>query len=293
MASLDDPTAKAETERLYQLPLDRFITARNELAKRAAGGQARAIRTLAKPNVLAWALNQLYWTKRETFDRLVAASARLRATQAKALLGKRVDLRTASDAHREAIREALRESEGILDAAGHGVTPDAIRELTGAFEALPWKDAAGRLVRPPTASGFAALAGLPVAAHPPARNETPPAPEAHRTAQPQTKGETAPAPGPAESAGARRKRAATLEVARAEKAAARREEARGLSRLQRAEKQVKAAREREEAARAALADAEHEHARAKKEAHEATAALDAARRAAADAADRLDVLQRP
>jgi hypothetical protein len=140
MAAFDDSAHDAEVDRLYQLPLDQFIKARTELAKRVGGSDGAAVKALPKPSVLAWALNQLYWSKRGTFDRLVAAAARLRATQADALLGRRADLRAAGDIHREAIREALRETAAILQAAGHAVTPDAIRELTGALEALPLED---------------------------------------------------------------------------------------------------------------------------------------------------------
>ncbi len=167
MASAHNVSSHAvEVDRLYQLPLDQFTGARNELAKQVGRADAPAVRALAKPNVLAWALNQLYWSKRETFDRLVAAAARLRGAQAQALMGKPSDMRSAGDQHREALRVALKEATRILEAAGHGVTPDAIRELTGALEALPWSEPAGRLTRPPAASGFGALAGLEVRATP-------------------------------------------------------------------------------------------------------------------------------
>ena len=113
MAAFDDPAREAEVDRLYQLPLDQFISGRTDLAKRVGRSGGATVKALAKPSVLAWALNQLYWSKRDTFDRLVAAAARLRATQADALLGRRADLRAAGDTHRDAMREALRETGAI------------------------------------------------------------------------------------------------------------------------------------------------------------------------------------
>jgi hypothetical protein len=54
-----------DVDRLYQLPLNEFTGARNELAK-GAGSRAPEIRKLAKPPVAAWAVNQLYWNDRKT-----------------------------------------------------------------------------------------------------------------------------------------------------------------------------------------------------------------------------------
>ena len=154
---------EAQIDRLYALPLDQFVQARNELARQHRGEQARRIRSLAKPNVVAWALNQVYWSSRPAFDRLVAAAARLREAQARGLLGKAGDLRGAGTGHREALGAAVKEAATLLQAAGHEATPDALRSLTAGFEALPWEEPAGRLTRPPEPSGFAVFAGMPVA----------------------------------------------------------------------------------------------------------------------------------
>ena len=53
-----------QIDRLYQLPLDEFTSARNALAKEA-GPEAAAIKRLEKPNTAAWAINQLFWKDRE------------------------------------------------------------------------------------------------------------------------------------------------------------------------------------------------------------------------------------
>ena len=318
MASAHNVSSHAvEVDRLYQLPLDQFTAARNELAKQVGRGDAPAVRALAKPNVLAWALNQLYWSKRETFDRLVAAAARLRGAQAQALMGKPSDMRSAGDQHREALRVALKEATGILEAAGHGVTPDAIRELTGALEALPWSEPAGRLTRPPAASGFGALAGLEVRATPSARvgqsssvaKQHPPsrvgqsssfAEHPPKSGLGQSAGETRVAPSSGKAgvgrtssdADRRRQHQAALKSARAAAAAAHREEAGAAARLKKAEAQLEAARQRERAAREAAAAAERGRAAAEEQAAAAARTLDAARKTAASAARDVEALER-
>lgn len=164
---------EAAIDRLYALPLDRFVPERDELARQHRGDEARAIRALQKPNVIAWSLNQVYWSARPVFDRLVASAARLREAQASGLLGKPGDLRDAGAAHREALLAAVKEAATILGRAGHDAGPDALRSLTAAFEALPWEEPAGRLVRPPTTTGFAVFAGMPATAGPPPVREAP------------------------------------------------------------------------------------------------------------------------
>ncbi len=230
---------EAQIDRLYALPLDQFVQARNELARQHRGEQARRIRSLAKPNVVAWALNQVYWSSRPAFDRLVAAAARLREAQARGLLGKAGDLRGAGTGHREALGAAVKEAATLLQAAGHEATPDALRSLTAGFEALPWEEPAGRLTRPPEPSGFAVFAGMPVAEGARVQKKA----EARReTTRPREEEEEA-----------RRARAAGVARRRAE-AAERVHGAEGQ--LARARDEERAARERLDAARRAVKDAE-------------------------------------
>src|SRR5439155_16223840 len=46
-------------DRLYAVALDEFTATRNSLAKELAGDDARQVKALKKPNIAAWALNQL------------------------------------------------------------------------------------------------------------------------------------------------------------------------------------------------------------------------------------------
>ena len=63
MATRDSDDRIAE---LYQGPLDEFTAARNALAKETGDS---AIKKLEKPNLAAWAVNQLYWQRAEALRR--------------------------------------------------------------------------------------------------------------------------------------------------------------------------------------------------------------------------------
>lgn len=80
-----------EIDRLYGTPLDEFVQARDELAKRLtrdgdreAGARVKALR---KPTVGAWALNQAVRRRRAETDALLATGKRLRAAHESLLSG--------------------------------------------------------------------------------------------------------------------------------------------------------------------------------------------------------------
>ena len=60
---------ESRIDALFQLPLDEFTAARNALAKEA-GKDAPALKQLTKPPVAAWAVNQLYWERRDDYEAL-------------------------------------------------------------------------------------------------------------------------------------------------------------------------------------------------------------------------------
>jgi hypothetical protein len=152
---------------LYQVPLDEFTTARNALAKTLTGADAQRVKKLAKPTVVPWAVNQVYWKSRGTYDRLVK-SERLREAQIGALEGRRSDVRAATDAHRKAMGAAVKEAERLAAAGGSRPAPDALMRT---FEALSLMreppDPPGRLTEALQPAGFEALAGVPVQHLPP------------------------------------------------------------------------------------------------------------------------------
>jgi hypothetical protein len=220
------PTA-AEIDGLYQLPLEQFTTGRNALAKRA-GKADPTIKALEKPNIAAWAVNQLYWRERATYDALIAASETLRDEHRKLLAGKPSDVRDAEKAHRDAIRAATDRIKTLLESSEQAATPATLNAVSETLAALPSADAPGRLTRPLKPLGFEALSGLP--------SRPPSAPPA----RPVTRTLTA-VPSPAE------KKADDAAARRAAEAEAR-EQAREKDRLAAEMRKAKAAHEKAEAA---------------------------------------------
>jgi hypothetical protein len=153
MASLD-----RGIDHLYQVPLSEFTKARGELAK-SSGANAADIRRLQKPNLPAWAVNQLYWRERAAYDALVTAAERRRAAQLASLSGKLSDIARADAEHAAAKRDALARIRKILQTAGETASAATLQALNETLDALPSGDA-GRLVRPLKPMGFEALAGL-------------------------------------------------------------------------------------------------------------------------------------
>ena len=156
MSALD-----AKIDDLYRAPLNDFTAARNTLAKSLSGEDAKRVRALAKPTLVPWAVNQVYWHARAAYDRLMKSGERVRKAQIAALEGRSADVRAASEAHRHAIAEAVAEAERLAKSAGSKPGADA---LARTFEALSLAtgrpDASGRLTEALQPAGFEALAGI-------------------------------------------------------------------------------------------------------------------------------------
>jgi hypothetical protein len=146
---------------LYRQPLDAFVTARNALAKTLTGDEAKRVRALVKPTVVPWAVNQVYWRARSTYDRLMKSGAKLREAQIAALEGRRADVRAAGEAHRRAIGEAVAEAERLAAATAAKPGADA---LARTFEALSLSTTSsqtpGRFTEALQPAGFEALLGV-------------------------------------------------------------------------------------------------------------------------------------
>ena len=146
---------------LYQLPLSEFTGARNALAKTLTGAEGKRVRALAKPTVVPWAINQVYWHARGTYDAVMKGGEALRAAQIAALEGRDADVRGAGEIHRRAIAGAVGEATRL--AAPAGVKPDA-DALARTFESLSLASRApespGRLTSAIEPAGFEALAGV-------------------------------------------------------------------------------------------------------------------------------------
>jgi hypothetical protein len=146
---------------LYQQPLNEFTGARNALAKTLSGDDAKRVRALAKPTLVPWAVNQVYWRARAAYDRLMKTGERLRKAQIAALEGRSADVRAASEAHRHAIAEAVAEAERLAASGGSKPGTDA---LARTFEALSLAteppESPGRFTQALQPAGFEALMGV-------------------------------------------------------------------------------------------------------------------------------------
>jgi hypothetical protein len=162
-------TVDDQIDELYRLPLSEFTAARNALAKSVAGPDgaetAKRIRALPKPTLVPWAVNQLFWHARLVYQRLMKSGETLRAAQIAALKGgpqaKPGDVKRATEAHRTALAEAVRQAVRV--AGSHGAKPDA-DELSRTLESLSLApsppDHPGRLSEPVRPAGFEALTGV-------------------------------------------------------------------------------------------------------------------------------------
>jgi hypothetical protein len=154
------PSLDAQIDDLYRLPLDEFVGARTDLAKSLTGADAKRVRALKKPTLVPWAVNQLYWRARPKYDALVATGAKVRSAQVAALEGRKGDVRAASEAHRRALADAVKEAVRLAEASGSKPSPEAVmRTLEAVSLATSHDEPPGRLTRPLQPSGFEALGG--------------------------------------------------------------------------------------------------------------------------------------
>ncbi len=159
-----------EVDDLFALPLDDFTAVRNALAARlkkdGRANDAARVKSLQKPPVSAWVVNQLYWRHREAFDRLLATGKEFRIAQTSQLSGKAVDLRVSRDTRGESLNELSHLAAELLQEGGHNASPETLRRVRTTLEALsayasgPAGPYPGRLTENVDPPGFDALAAL-------------------------------------------------------------------------------------------------------------------------------------
>lgn len=164
-ASAPDPGTDSAIDALYAGPLEGFVGARNELVKRlrASGDRAGAdrVKALAKPSVSAWAMNQLWWHERPSFEALLSAGAAVRAAQVGGG-GPSVQASAAKE-RRRCLDRLLGCAEDRLSRAGHAAAAATLRRITTSLEAAaahgasPIVPPAGRWVGDLEPPGFDAL----------------------------------------------------------------------------------------------------------------------------------------
>jgi hypothetical protein len=159
-----------DIDALFRLPLSEFISARKTLATKlkqeGRGDEAERVKSLAKPSISAWTVNQLYWQHRTSFDQLIATGQRLRQAQTKGRTGKGGDLRAAFDERREVLSQLSDMATALMRDAGHSPALDTLRRIATTLEAmsayvsLPDGVSAGRLTQDIDPPGFDSLAAF-------------------------------------------------------------------------------------------------------------------------------------
>jgi hypothetical protein len=158
MAAASRADFEGELDRLYQLPLNEFTSARDELVKRLrAQGEpekAQEVKTMRKPTAAAWLVNQLARERELDVQRLLKAGESLTKSQAPEA---RRDEQRALDQLAKAASE-IAEREGI----GSPAVGKATETLRAASLSAEGREQLrrGRLTEELEPPGFEALTGL-------------------------------------------------------------------------------------------------------------------------------------
>ena len=155
-----------DVDRLYELPLDEFTSARNELAKRT--GDA-SIKELKKPSVSAWAVNQLARRREVDLRRLLRAGEQLEKAQKDAVRGRgQAEFEQARRDERDALRRLRAGAADLLRDGGHPASDQSLERVAKTLRAGAATEEGrttlreGRLsddLEPQGFDAFAALAG--------------------------------------------------------------------------------------------------------------------------------------
>ncbi|MEX0873963.1 MAG: hypothetical protein WD646_04510 [Actinomycetota bacterium] len=139
-------------DQLYAAGLDEFTATRNALAfELASAGDARAstqIKALKKPNLAAWALNQLARNHPAELEELVAATDRVRRAHRRALSGgKATDLREATDERNRVVSRLTKLAGFVLTDAGHAAATATLAAVSDSFVAIASDEVGAELLK--------------------------------------------------------------------------------------------------------------------------------------------------
>jgi hypothetical protein len=166
-----------EVDRLYDLPLSEFTSARNALAKELGDPE---IRTLKKPSVAAWAVNQLARQREVDMRRLIRAGEELEQAQREAVGGGGAKaFEQARRDEREAVRKLRSEAAELLRADGHPASDATLERVAQTLRAAAATEEGrtalreGRLAEEIEPQGFEAFEGLKLVPQPKAGGKAP------------------------------------------------------------------------------------------------------------------------
>ena len=155
-----------ELDELYALPLEDFTAARNALVKRLRdagdGDLAKTVSGLKKPNVPAWAVNQLAQQRRDDLRELLSLRQKL------AEVGDAGEIRALSAQRKRLVAELVESAESILEDAGHSATSAHVERIVQTLQAGATEEERsailrGTLTRELAPAGFEDMSGWAVA----------------------------------------------------------------------------------------------------------------------------------
>jgi hypothetical protein len=115
-------------DRLFEASLAEFVKARDQLAKelesKGSAEEARSIRSLRKPTVAVWALNQAARRHPDKVERLLDTFRRMQKP------GSAADFREASSERHAAVKALVDSTAEILEGAGHPAGGPVIEKVT-------------------------------------------------------------------------------------------------------------------------------------------------------------------
>ena len=145
--ALDD-----DIDRLYSLPLEEFTAARNKLAAALKTDcdqeAAQQVKSLRKPSLSAWAVNQLARKERMQVRSLVTSAERLRKAQAGLLRGGDAEeLRASVERQREVVGALVKRARELLREGGHPATDATLERIRDTLTAVAGDEEGGQLVQ--------------------------------------------------------------------------------------------------------------------------------------------------
>ncbi|MBD0349286.1 MAG: hypothetical protein ICV59_09045 [Thermoleophilia bacterium] len=173
-----------EIDRLYGLPLDEFVSARNEAARRLKksghADEASRVQALRKPTVAVWLVNQLARQEKGGVRQLLGAAKSMREAHGK----QSGALQAAVIQEREAVAELVAAARDLAARNETQVSEAVLERVATTLHAAAALDEArpllerGLLTEEMETVGFGALSGVALSP-PPERPATPP-PKAER-----------------------------------------------------------------------------------------------------------------
>ena len=168
MAAASKADFEGDLDRLYQVPLSEFTSARDELTQqlRAQGEREKAleIKKLRKPTAGVWVVNQLVRERPLDVQRLLKAGESLTKSQAKAAAGTPQTFPEARRDEQHALEQLAEGAREIAERAGIGspALGKAMETLRAASLTAEGRELLrrGRLTEELEPPGFEALAGL-------------------------------------------------------------------------------------------------------------------------------------